>query len=610
MNCPYCHSTLPEDSTFCANCGAKVEAPQVEPASAPVAEPTPVAVADPAPVAEPTTFCANCGAALAAGSDFCENCGAKTEAPEAPQAAPNSILAKIKAIPPKFLKIGAVALAAVVLVVVLIAIFAGGGKPSYALYLQDDTMFSAKLPSGKPVEITDEAYNSTVYMSADGKRVFFKENDGDLFYRDTAAKKDSVKISGDVSSFKITANGKKVFYLKNSNLYSHDLKDSTKIANDVSEFKITDDGKTVIYIQSDDGYTLYRKVGNKDAIKLASGDALEILNYDEDLSTVIFSMDGDLYTQTGSKDKIKIDSDATIISPYYDDGSFYYVVQDEADEDDSDDDVDADEDYDDEDVVEEPDSRSARYGSVSYDLYYYNGKKSIEIAKEIDGPTYEGSASAATDKAAIVYYINDEDGETTYYVASKDKVAEIKGDEIYGIQINEDGSSVLLMREYDGENGTAILYEAAISGTKMKEAKKITEDVYAGSFGYADGKPYYYTDVKDGEGTLYIAGKKVLDDAATIIGALEDLGGYVAISDLDQGEGTATLWHIKGTKAKKIADDISLVTSDFSPDGQLLYLTDYSKGEGTLMLYNGSKSKKIDTDVSDILKVVVPEGAY
>ncbi len=569
MNCKYCNAVVPEDSAFCPDCGAKVEAP-VEPTPAPAAEPV-------------VTFCPNCGAAMAEPTGFCENCGAKVEAPEA---AP----APKKGISPKFLKLGIIAVAAIVLIVVLIAIFSGGSKPNYALYIKDSAIQAAKMPSGKPAEISDEYSSTTVWMTADGKTIFYVE-DGDLVYKDSAGEKDSTKVVSGVSSFAISANGKKVVYLKEGKLYTHDLKDPTKIDSDVTAFWVTDDCKTILYKQSSEGkVTLYKKTGTKESVKIASGESISISDYTDDLKTIVFKLDGDLYTQTGTKDKEKVASDASMVGSYYD-GAFYYKVDEEETVE----------------VTEGEGDYTYTYEEtiVTSDLFYYTGKKSVEIAKEIGG-----TSSYGDEKAAILYYVT-EDEETTYYVATKDKVAEIKADDLSSVQMNEDGTSVLLMRNVDAEEGVGVLYEAAISGTKMKEAKKIAEDVYYTGYGYVDGKPYYYTDVEKSEGTLYIDGKKIRDDVSIGVVYMEDLNVILFMTDVEYDQetysSTYTLWYVKGSKTVKIADEIYSLT--VTPADNLLILTEKDKnGEGVLSVFTGSKTKKVDEDVSGICYVIVPDG--
>ncbi len=574
MNCKKCNAFVPDDSAFCPECGEKVEVVWTAPS-----EP------------EAQVFCPNCGAAMAAADGFCENCGYKVEAP-----AP----AKKKGLNPKLLKLGIAAVAVIAIIIIAVAIFGGSKMPSQILYMKDDALTSLKLPSGKPVELTDEDISSTIQMTEDGKRIFMVE-DGELVYR-TVGKKDgeATKIAKDVSTFKITPDGKKVFYTKDSKLYVSNLKDSTKIASDVSSFWIAPNGKTVVYVErksTDDGakITLYRKTGSnleKAEAKKIDSDVTDLAWYDEDLNTIYFYSGEDLYSQTGKKDKVKIASDAAITGPVYDDGSFYYSEVNEKDED------------------EEEDSYSY-YQEMT--LYFYNGKKSVKVVEE-----YHDWSTYSSEEPGMVIFTaeyNEEDSkmEYTYSVVNGDKVAPITIDDVYHVCISRDASKVLILADVDEKSNEGTLYEAKVSGKKLGTAKKLATEI-SGSFGYLrSGDYYYYTDMNDEgtEGTLNINGKKVLEDvylnSRRSNSSDEDDDRVFLFTDVDGNEGT--LYVINGTKATKIATDV-YTSLGFSYDGQVLVATDYDDGEFTLNLLNGKKLKKLDTEVTSYASFYVVTEAH
>ncbi len=569
MNCKKCNAFVPDDSSFCPECGEKVEVVWTAPS-----EP------------EAQVFCPNCGSAMSATDGFCENCGTKVEAaPEKP--------AKKLNISPKLLKIGIAAVAVLLVLAIVLGICAGGAESSIVLFYQDDSLMSVDLPSGKPIEITDEGDKISdsmgIYADEDGNRLFYIE-DGELVYRPIGKKNsEATKIAKDVTEFKITANGKKVFYTKNSNLYVHNLKDSTKIASDVDSFYIAPDGKTVAYVvvkTTDDGVerTMYRKTGSNlekaEAKKIAS-DVYYVFWCDEKLDTVYFVTRSEdsisIYSQTGKKDKVKITSDSSLIGSIYDDGSFYYVETEEDDD-----------------------------GNIERTLYFYDGKKSSKLTSD-----YTDDVDYAYDEAVLLFsYIeegeDDEEDEITYYVATGTTLASLSGEDVSSVRISDDGKNLLILKDYEDGEGT--LYEAKISGKKIGEPKKVSDDV-SSTYGYlGNGKHYYYTDVKDGEGTLYVNGKKILDDVSTSNRYYnEEDGRLYFFTDVKNSEGT--LYFTTGSKATKVADDV-YTDLEFSADGQALYMQDYKNGEGTLYVIKGSKGKKIAEDASDVAAIICVDRAY
>ena len=62
--CASCGAELSETARFCSDCGAKVEAPEIEIVEADVVPP-----------------CSNCGAEMVPEAAFCDQCGTKVEAP-------------------------------------------------------------------------------------------------------------------------------------------------------------------------------------------------------------------------------------------------------------------------------------------------------------------------------------------------------------------------------------------------------------------------------------------------------------------------------------------------------------------------------------------------
>ena len=588
MNCSKCNALIPDDSAFCPECGAKAE---------------PVWTAPSEPAAQ--VFCPNCGAAMAAGDSFCENCGAKVEAaPQQEAPAPkagkkskaggifDSLSSKTK-IPAKFLKLGVAAVALILVVAIVVSIFAAGAKPNFALYKKDGALMYSKLSSAKPAEITDE-YTSTYWMSKDGKKLFYLE-DSKLYYVDVTKKNaEPKKLQSDVDSYKITEDGSKVFYMKKGDLRWCDLKDnSEKIASDVGSFWMTDNGKTLIYTvnkeaenpEEESKVDLYRATvsGKKvTATKIETGTEIELENLSDNGKTVVYVADGDLYIQTGKKEAEKIAADAAVVGKVYDNGAFYYRVRKE---------VEKENDY-------------GTYKDYEVTLHYYDGKKSNEVTKD-----YYSWEDYAADAAVLAFY-NTEEKETdegvkiehTYYIAVKGKVSEVKLDDVSAISLKANGKEALILTDRDEETRVGTLYKASI-GSAVKDPKKVNvEDVYMATYTPDGKKTVYYTDPskENNTYTLYVNGKKIADDVAGV-DYNEESGMMIYITDASEKDQTFTLWSVKGSKGKKIDDDVHDIR--FTPDGTLLYLADMDDGEGTLYRSTGGAGKVVDTDVSSICYV-------
>ena len=83
----------------------------------------------------------------------------------------------------------------------------------------------------------------------------------------------------------------------------------------------------------------------------------------------------------------------------------------------------------------------------------------------------------------------------------------------------------------------------------------------------------------------------------------EDAKGAFYQTDVDSGEDTYTLNLLKGTKGRKIAEEVCdyVVTGG----GKIIYLGDWDSedGEGILYLYKKSKPKQIDDEVTMIFHI-------
>ena len=263
ITCPKCNKELTDDAMFCDECGASLtEEVVIEEAVEEVTEEV-----------------------------------ASTEEPQVESVSKVSSPVKGIKLPKlpfdfdkKLVKSGAIAVAAVLVVVLLLSTILGSaGKQNYTFYIKDGEVFYSSISKLKPWQVTDNLvdgdgvdnsdlrylalyYSYLFQVSEDGKTVFFVDKIGDsdgfsLYYRAiNKTKKEATKISGDVESYQLNEKSNIVTYKKNDNLYQYDMKESEKIANDVTSYYVSDDGKMMVYLDDED--RAYFKKAGKDKEKM------------------------------------------------------------------------------------------------------------------------------------------------------------------------------------------------------------------------------------------------------------------------------------------------------------------------------------------------------
>ncbi|TAH71520.1 MAG: hypothetical protein EWM47_04505 [Anaerolineaceae bacterium] len=168
--------------------------------------------------------------------------------------------------------------------------------------------------------------------------------------------------------------------------------------------------------------------------------------------------------------------------------------------------------------------------------------------------------------------------------------------------INKAGS-IYFLDDYNDEKGYGTLMFAAIKNGSLEKPVKIDDDVMGYQFGNENENIFYFKDIKNSSGDVYMNNKLVASDV--YISSLynykdtDKLLYYIDYSDKSQ---SGTLCLYDGKVETKIADDVSY----FSPinDKNIAYLMDYrfDREKGDLMLYNGKKKPTpIDTDVTALL---------
>lgn len=355
--CMNCGKEFPDNVKFCASCGSPLTVTEEQSSDvqeAPVVqEPAPTEVAS--MTQEP---------AMVEAAPVTQEPSGTAQIPVQAETVPtqqegNGITETIKKLPPFVLP--AVGIAAVVLIIILIAIFSGKGgydtvsKSAIQIDYTEDG-YVCFTTDGKTAVFGDEDdYYEEVGSSADGTVKLLCGED-DTYYILTID--DFVEIGEDIDRAFISANGAGVAYVAESSsklgdLYLYNVKkeSSEKIASDVlnnyfcispdgkslafvsdyegsSECKayksvngkepeliiknsypvaISDKGKLVYYCKNDSGDVSFYVAKGSDTNKLASDISRDITMYfNSDLSQVIYGVDGETYFSEKGKEKERI----------------------------------------------------------------------------------------------------------------------------------------------------------------------------------------------------------------------------------------------------------------------------------------------------------------
>lgn len=617
MFCPNCRKELPEGTKFCGGCGTPISAQQTP--TAPIQPVIPVKPA--APAAAPAS--------------------APTAAPIKPvvkekknvdiKGTVDKVVAKasevLKNVPKQYIKIGAIALAALIVISLLVSIIGGSKAPNYAMYVKDEEVMFNDFSSKAPYQVTEDNessyYSGEYWLTQDGKYLFYIDNGDELYYRSaTNFKKEPVKLDTGVYDFWVSENGKTVTYIKKGNLMQHDLKEAEKIVKDVYEIVcVSPDGKIIYFYDDENNLCSWYK---GEVEELEEGANLVYLS--EDYKTAYYVDDDEILMKKVGKDAETIAEDVYDSGRITEDGAFYYTTYPEGDLEDYFDDAD---DY-------------GESGSMEClcTLYYYNGSKSKEVATNVyvqnvfgnDGSTgivyyqfgevEEGALSFeemyedySDEDNMMVAYLTDVSGEGTLTVGINGKTSEIELEELYSLRLSPDGKELYAITEYDWETNECTLMVASVSGGKVKAFEELDSGidvdyvrgfvndystysmgnfaVYGYDYHYSDYF-VYFKDVENGMGELYVNGEMVEEDVyVDDIRYNSGKDALVFFMDVKNGEGDLMIFN--GKKAELIAEDV--YSYSIHENGNIAFKYDTKDGEGSLALYTG-KVKEVSEDVT------------
>lgn len=289
------------------------------------------------------------------------------------------------------------------------------------------------------------------------------------------------------------------------------------------------------------------------------------------LKTIIYRTDGDtVYLKRDGREPVLLSPQMYDIIRMYDTGEMYYLEGD-------------------------------GYGTA-LKLYYFDGRDSEEVTDDFYYTYYDDwsvNYYPAEDTPTLVYQDTDE----VYWLAAGGEATELDAGAPAGFTFSRDGKSLWYVDEPD-RNNEGDLYRIGIVNGRAEKPEKVDDEVCAEHIRYTGGgRLIYFKDVSDGEGELYVDGKKADDDV--LLGSVEESasGALLYFVDYSANKERGTLKQYSGGKSATVEDDVHAFSA--LPDGSVLYLRDYStsKYRGDLYIYSGGKSTLLDEDVAMILSV-------
>ena len=252
-----------------------------------------------------------------------------------------------------------------------------------------------------------------------------------------------------------------------------------------------------------------------------------------------------------------------------------------------------------------------------YHLYFYENGTSTEVCANINGiETFDrqalvyrkvnvGEAPEAKYNIDEIYSAYDlweeldesEDTDGAYYFCNKGTgESEITGlDSVSNMSISKDGKTVLLAGDYDSSDDTYIVLAYAVSSTGLGKETEVSDQCYSSYVRSYGNEFYYFEDVEDGMGTLYLYdGSKSYLLAEDIVSSdifYGDDGSIIGYSDINSDSYELSVYDKNG-KDERVARDVTSYTYlgnncyIVMKDGDLYYID--KKGNDTRLARNVS----------------------
>lgn len=456
--------------------------------------------------------------------------------------------------------------------------------------------------NAEPVKIDTEI--TEFYVAKDFSSIHYLKGSDGLLYRHDFKEKE--KIASGVRDIYASEDGKKVIFRdEDGNAYYKMAKDKEKEKIGHAKWlnQVSADASSVIYTGEDDAYYRWQKDSGES--KLSAEGHIEYLNADGK----------GFFSKVNESDKVSIsdlivddmaENDAgempAIAEPHYSDyeniADYEKAYEEYAGQKES---MEAKEyrEY----------LRSAAMNAYSTTLFYFDGEQTTKLSD-----TVCSILARAEDEPGILYaeYNTDEPklkmseiptgrDASSVFDDVKKKLIYAKGDQLYTVGevgdlaragISNDGRMLFYL--YYDEDRTENLMKAKITSKGIEEPELVDSDVSEAL--WIGHQLFYAKFTEDDEIEIYCDGL-LLEKNATLYNwnSSERKLAYFADWNTNRDEGTLKMTDAK--KSVKVCDDVSSYVMTLT--GGLAYLSDYSRSreEGTLYFYNGKKSAFLDSDV-------------